>query len=720
MEQLENIINDKEEKPLKISLKKLFLDPNNYRFIDNEKWVEVADDKIADDNVQRRTRSFIAGKNNVEIDDLLRSLKKNGYLPVDQIQVKELENGKGYVVKEGNRRITALKELQEEHIKSNDLGVFNTDIFEKIPVIVSRGVDESHFKILMGLKHISGNKKWPAVNQAKMLKSLSDSGMTEYEIKDALGITTVSLRRYLRTLAFVEAYQQSDYGDQFQNDKFNIFSEAIKQPALMAWLGWDDNIYKCTNDTNKQRFFSWISKEDENENEVGITLEPIITKGTDLRELTKLINNAEALDKMESTRSITTAFINGDFQKEEQLEDTLKNLERSINSTFSILNYTNENHKDKLFQLKKSFDKLFLDDKRTNIPTTNGYKKILVEFENKQFTSLNIKNYKAFRLLTIENIGRINIIAGGNNSGKSSLLEAIYILASQNDFQSIMETQRRRSKFNDILPAVWFANEFPKVAEIEGFFDNKLAKSKIGDCFDTDEFDKSDYFTSFQIYSNFASTNNYSMMRVFYKKTPELIYKQLAILCNIRYTSPFSVQSSEDLVYAHKISIDNGVYRKIIKFLSENIDKGIKNIELVIDEETNTPRFRVEHEDFDKPVDLTQFGDGLQRMFHISLQFAAAQNGVMLIDEIENAIHHSWFVKFVNFIRALIQEFNVQLFVTSHSKECIEAFLTDEETRIISSCYRLVKKGDEITCTYASGSEFKKFIDTLNTDLRGK
>ena len=39
---------------------------------------------------------------------------------------------------------------------------------------------------------------------------------------------------------------------------------------------------------------------------------------------------------------------------------------------------------------------------------------------------LEIRNYRIFRELKIDQLRRINLIAGSNNSGKTSLLEAIF------------------------------------------------------------------------------------------------------------------------------------------------------------------------------------------------------------------------------------------------------------------------------------------------------
>ncbi|HAT1524263.1 TPA: hypothetical protein I8W80_003986, partial [Aeromonas hydrophila] len=80
------------------SLGSLYLDPNNYRFIDKDEYIPVSDVDITDPRIQKRTAILVAGKRNEEIKDLLDSLKQNGYLPADQIQIKKISDKKYLVV----------------------------------------------------------------------------------------------------------------------------------------------------------------------------------------------------------------------------------------------------------------------------------------------------------------------------------------------------------------------------------------------------------------------------------------------------------------------------------------------------------------------------------------------------------------------------------------------------------------------------------------------
>src|SRR5690606_38717798 len=101
-----------ETKPITKHIDRLILDPNNYRFIDRRDYKFVPDEQVADVRVQQRTLNFIWGKNQENIKDLISSFTTNGFLDIEQIQVKAI--GDKYLVLEGNRRTATLKYLWEE------------------------------------------------------------------------------------------------------------------------------------------------------------------------------------------------------------------------------------------------------------------------------------------------------------------------------------------------------------------------------------------------------------------------------------------------------------------------------------------------------------------------------------------------------------------------------------------------------------------------------
>ena len=79
---------------------------------------------------------------------------------------------------------------------------------------------------------------------------------------------------------------------------------------------------------------------------------------------------------------------------------------------------------------------------------------------------------------------------------------------------------------------------------------------------------------------------------------------------------------------------------------------------------------------------LPLMGDGMGRLADVSMIICNAQNGICLIDEIENGLHHSIMKTIWKAIGEAARQFNCQIFATTHSRECIiaahEAFSENE------------------------------------------
>ncbi|MEA2027799.1 MAG: ParB N-terminal domain-containing protein, partial [Campylobacterota bacterium] len=271
------------------NLKNLYLDPNNYRFVDNDDYIQVDDTKLLDDRIQKRTRSFIEGNKRENIKDLISSFKTNGFLDVDVIQVRDLGDN-NYLVLEGNRRVATLKALQEDYENGLPIGNLDPERFKKVPFEIHDNEATGKHLIIMGLKHISGNKKWSAINQAKLIYDYlkpywgeDNYNEKETQLCNSLGISKQKLRNSQRAYHLILAYKQSDYGDQFESEDYSLFIEITKKPTIKEWLEWSDQNYEAKNYNNIQRLFSWISKVDEfsdndEEDEESEKREPIISK----------------------------------------------------------------------------------------------------------------------------------------------------------------------------------------------------------------------------------------------------------------------------------------------------------------------------------------------------------------------------------------------------------------------------------------------------------
>jgi|GEM_PF-2767527 len=56
---------------------------------------------------------------------------------------------------------------------------------------------------------------------------------------------------------------------------------------------------------------------------------------------------------------------------------------------------------------------------------------------------LAIQNYRCFKDFHIDGLARVNLIVGANNSGKTSLLEAVYLLVNQVNLEPLINLYSR-------------------------------------------------------------------------------------------------------------------------------------------------------------------------------------------------------------------------------------------------------------------------------------
>jgi len=703
-----------------ISLRNLYLDPNNYRLIHEPDFKPISEELlIKEKNIQQRTTKFLLGDKNQNAQELIDSLKINGYLPVDQIQVRPLDSG-GYVVVEGNRRVAALKYLQDKYEKDNaDINKLNPTIFGKVPVVFYDVQDEMRFLTLMALKHISGNKKWGEWNQAKLLEHMLNGGLTEGEICKRTGIDLVDLRRALRALSFLQQYMNSDYGDQFKEDKFPIFREAIGIISLKEWLGWDDKTYTALNVQNRELFFSWISKEPSNKEDddgsvsFGDKYNEAIIKREDVRLLGKIINDEYAISQLKSTRDINKAYNNSDQIFFEYQQNAIKSIGRHIDR-LEQASINRENFSD--LELTLGRLKGLVERARASGFIEVEQKTVFHDRIDLHFSNIKIMDYKKLNNFNLSKLAKINLITGINNSGKTTLIEAIYLLCRQNDFTGLMEIVSRRGKVEiDKLNPAWFIDQLPQNIAISGQFDNNDSKVQIKHYIeDNIDFDKSGYLESIKISSEFSGIKQESLTRLFNARNLETQFGTIKMLCHSVFNSPFFFNEQRRYTTHYYKSIQSKSKDKIIKFIHEKIIKSIENIELANDKQ----QFLVTDEKFTITPNLTQYGEGLQRIFFISHLFASAQNGVILIDEFENAIHVELISNFTSFICELAELFNVQVFLTSHSKECVDAFVkTIPNINDLAVC-ALVETENGIIPREYTGVRFKGLIEAGNVDLR--
>lgn len=707
----------------RVSLRSLFLDPNNFRIIHESDQKQVPDTDVKNRDVMQRTMRLLCGDKNQNIQDLIESFKANGYLRVDQILVRELPDS-GYLVVEGNRRVAALKFLQQEFdSKGIDLGQLLPETFSQLPVVLYTDGDEVHHLTLMALKHISGNKKWGEWNQAQLLETMHKThGLGEEEICRRIGISKVELRRSLRALAMVAEYQASDYGDQFNESMFPIFRHAVRSAALKNWLDWNDGDRQTNNSANRDFFFSLLSREpmeeQEDDGSVGYGdkyFEPVITRRDDVDTLAKVISDDRALAYLKKNRDLSGAYRSSDLVFRERQETAVRSLAGDVDTLAQLA--INPQNLPELEGVRGKLQSI-IDRARASGLSGVEQKAVFRDRVDAHFTRIHVQRYRSLAGVDMTKLARVNLIAGINNSGKTSLLEAIYLLARQNNLDGLLEVMRRRGKVaTDQLDPEWMLEQLgSETLCIDGTFDQLPAAVEIRQIIEEDSsIERTRYLGSIDIESQFGTTKLASLNRIYKGQDRETHADNLRSLCPVIFSSPFFFNEPHRYTGFYHKSVQSKALPDIFEFLRQNLLPTLEDIRLTDERQ----RFLVVDSQFPTGVDLSWYGEGLQRMFLLSLLFASAQHGVLLIDEFENALHYRLIGPFSRFVHQLAQKFNVQVFITSHSKECIDAFITAIPQVEDLSCHAIVSTSDGIQTRDFSGQVFKKLLEAGDVDLRG-
>ena len=80
-------------------------------------------------------------------------------------------------------------------------------------------------------------------------------------------------------------------------------------------------------------------------------------------------------------------------------------------------------------------------------------------------------------------------------------------------------------------------------------------------------------------------------------------------------------------------------------------------------------------------VPIGSVGDGMWRMLGLALSIAAADGGVLLVDEIDTGLHYSVMADMWRMVSTVAAAGSIQVFATTHSRDCYEslAAITDSD-----------------------------------------
>ena len=110
-------------------------------------------------------------------------------------------------------------------------------------------------------------------------------------------------------------------------------------------------------------------------------------------------------------------------------------------------------------------------------------------------------------------------------------------------------------------------------------------------------------------------------------------------------------------------------------------------------------------------------GDGINRILTIILALLNCKNGILLLDEFETGLHYSVQTQLWQIVFMLAEKLDVQVFVTSHSNDCIRGF-TKANTNGLGQLIRLTDRSGVIVATTYPNNDDIKFAIENDLEIR--
>lgn len=292
---------------------------------------------------------------------------------------------------------------------------------------------------------------------------------------------------------------------------------------------------------------------------------------------------------------------------------------------------------------------------------------------------IHIQNFRGIEDTTITDIKHINIIFGMNNCGKSTVLESLFLILGMSNPTLPISVNLSRD-LSDIseetLHSLFYSGDSSRTIEfgIEAYVKRNLKISLFS------EYNKEVNLNEKIDEMGSIPQKKYGLRLDFHDNG------------NPTYTSKFIINEEND----KKQEIAQEYSEKVLcKYLPSrpSLNSSIKSLEAIIkrkgiDEVVSLlkvlePRIKdlqlvgkqiMVDLGFQYLLPINVMGDGVRKLLSYLVSLMECQNGILLIDEFENGLHYSVMEDVCSTLVLAAKMYNVQLFVTTHSWEILDAF----------------------------------------------
>ena len=343
--------------------------------------------------------------------------------------------------------------------------------------------------------------------------------------------------------------------------------------------------------------------------------------------------------------------------------------------------------------------------------------------------SLEIKGYRCFEHLTIEKLGRVNLIVGKNGVGKTSLVEALWIYAQRGRNLSIKnclvvreelpissEWESGKDKLPDLdklvvldVTPLFFGHPALNknltpifIGPINNFEDTvkitvEFLDPKVNSPLDPKLKVFKDAVPSLIVEKGneaFVEQRIYDCLRVQPPSLEFVLMEPRRLRCYFIHSRGINGETVVSLWEQIALKEPRDFVISALKIIDSEIEQ-LDFITNPVFDGKRVPFVRVRSSS--EPMPLRARGEGVSRLLNFVLALVNCKDGMLLIDEIENGIHYSVLPDVWRLIFKTARELNVQVFATTHSSDCIYAFQkAAEEDEGEGMLIRLVNRDNKI------------------------
>ncbi len=305
--------------------------------------------------------------------------------------------------------------------------------------------------------------------------------------------------------------------------------------------------------------------------------------------------------------------------------------------------------------------------------------------------SARVSNYRVLDELSIDHLSRVNLIAGRNNAGKTSLLEALFLLSGAGNPQMALNSNVIRmpdlpmSGTPEILRETYWKPMFTKldtdrVIEIEGVHAIRgplnlrmllerptVVELPLGDSKEISAKDlhgEPPFLLSYRggPEPEVEGRVRYAGQSIQIDQPNVPVPFDAVILPTQVVNQP---DNAERLSRLRKRKQDAQLFAAL-----RIIEPRLQSIEV-----NSASGFPMIWGDIGLPelVPLAMMGEGMTRLARLVLAIATVPSGLVLVDEIETGLHHTVMGDVWRAIDEAAKQFDTQVVATTHSYECIRA-----------------------------------------------